>query len=102
MKNEDCGVAKTISLIGGKWTILIIRDLLDGKKRFVELEKSLGPISPRTLSIRLQELEKCGIISKKVYAEVPLHVEYKLTKKGRSLNEVIGSMRQWGEKSVNE
>jgi DNA-binding HxlR family transcriptional regulator len=92
-----CGVSKTLKVIGSKWTILILHDLFEGKKRFGELLKSQKGISPKTLSIRLQELERFGIVKKKVFAEIPLHVEYSLTKKGQSLNEIICKMREWGE-----
>lgn len=92
-----CGIAKTLKVIGSKWTILILRDLLEDKKRFGELQRSLEGISPKTLSSRLKELESNGIISKKVFAEVPLHVEYTLTSKGKSLGEIVEDMRAWGE-----
>jgi DNA-binding HxlR family transcriptional regulator len=95
---SNCGVAKTLKVIGSKWTMLLLHNLFDGKKRFGELERSLEGISPKTLSIRLQELEKEGIISKKVFAEVPLHVEYKLTAKGNSLSEILKKMAEWGKK----
>ena len=78
-----------MKIIGKKWSILILRDLFDGKKRFSELLLSLDGISPRTLSLRLKEFEKNKIVTKKAYKEVPLHVEYFLTKKGESLNEII-------------
>lgn len=97
--HSECGVAKTLKIIGSKWTILILRDLLEGTKRFGELQRSLLGISPKTLSQRLDQLEKDGILTKKVFAEVPLHVEYSLTKKGLSLNAIICKMREWGEKS---
>lgn len=96
---DNCGVTKTLKVIGSKWTMLILHRLLEGTKRFGELERSLDGISPKTLSLRLQELEKEGLIKKKVYAEVPLHVEYTLSKKGESLNEIFQKMAQWGEKS---
>lgn len=97
MNHNDCGVSKTLKIVGSKWTILILRDLFDGKKRFGELQRSLKGISPKTLSLRLQELEREKIINKKIFAEVPLHVEYSLTTKGQSLNEIICAMRNWGE-----
>lgn len=95
--HEECGVAKTLKIIGSKWTILIIRDLCEGTKRFGQLQRSLVGISPKTLSLRLQELEKEGIVKKKIFAEVPLHVEYSLTAKGESLRNIIDTMRQWGQ-----
>jgi DNA-binding HxlR family transcriptional regulator len=95
----QCPVAKTLKVIGSKWTMLILHNLFDGKKRFGELQRSLPGISPKTLSQRLQELEQEGIITKKVYAEVPLHVEYNLTEKGKSLDGIFDSLKQWGERS---
>lgn len=95
--HENCGVAKTLKIIGSKWTLLVLRDLFTGPKRFGELQTSLKGISPRTLSLRLDQLEKDGIITKKVFVEVPLHVEYSLTPKGSSLEEIICKMREWGE-----
>lgn len=95
--HQQCGVAKTLKIIGSKWTMLILHNLFDGTKRFGELQRSLEGISPKTLSQRLQELEKEGIIKKKVFAEVPLHVEYSLTHKGHSLNDIFKTMAQWGE-----
>ena len=86
-----------MKIIGSKWTVFILRDLFNGKKRFGELQRSLTGISPKTLSLRLQELEKEKIIRKKIFAEIPLHVEYSLTQKGESLNEIICEMRKWGE-----
>lgn len=95
---KTCGVTKTIKIIGSKWTILILHQLFDGAKRFGEIQRALPKISPRTLSLRLQELEGDGLISRKVFAEIPPHVEYALTTKGQSLNDIICKMREWGEK----
>lgn len=94
---HDCSLAKTLKVIGSKWTIAILYSLLDGKKRFAELQKQLD-ISPRTLSLRLQQMEKDRIIAKKVFPEIPPHVEYSLTVKGRSLSEIINTMNKWGER----
>jgi len=96
--HKTCGVAKTIKIIGSKWTILILHQLFDQPKRFGQIQKALAGISPRTLSLRLQELEEDKLITRKVFAEVPPHVEYSLTKKGHSLNDIICKMRDWGEK----
>ena len=93
-------VTKTIKIIGSKWTILIIRELFEGTKRFGELQRALSGISPKTLSVRLQELEKHGIVHKKVFKEIPLHVEYSLTDRGRSLSAIIEAMREWGDTKV--
>ncbi len=99
MKHGCCPVEKAIKLIGGKWTILILRDLFTGTKRFGELRKSLIGVSPKTLSGRLRYLEKEGIVARKIYPEVPPRVEYTLTKRGKSLGAIIESMRVWGEKN---
>ncbi len=96
---DNCSVAKTLRVIGSKWTMLILHNLFEGKKRFGELQRALEGISPKTLSQRLQELEQEGVINKKVFAEVPLHVEYTLTEKGKSLGEIFDKMAEWGEKS---
>lgn len=97
MEHKKCGVEKTLKIIGSKWTMNILHNLFSGKKRFGELQKSLMGISSKTLSLRLQELEKEKIIYKKVFAEIPLHVEYSLTAKGRSLKDIFSKMARWGE-----
>lgn len=97
--SDNCPVAKTLRIMGSKWTFLLIHHLLDGKKRFNELQRLLSGISPKTLSQRLKDLEKEGIISKKVFAEVPPRVEYALTQKGESLKEIFAKMEEWGEKN---
>ncbi len=94
---KPCGVTKTLKIIGSKWTMLIIYTLCSGTKRFGELERALLGISPKTLSLRLHTLEKSGIIKKKIFAEVPLHVEYSLTKKGEALKEIFTQMNTWAQ-----
>lgn len=94
--NLGCPVARTADLIGNKWTPLIIRDLVDGEKRFSELERSLRGISPKTLSERLKKLEDASVVNRKCFAEVPPRVEYTLTEKGIALLPVIESMRAYG------
>src|SRR5215472_315387 len=91
-----CPVARTAEIISGKWTLLIIRDLTTGTKRFSELERSLVGISPKTLSERLSALEGEGILQRKTYAEVPPKVEYSLTDKGQALFVLIEDMRAYG------
>jgi DNA-binding HxlR family transcriptional regulator len=95
---KECGIEKTMKIIGRKWTVLILRDIFDDKKRFGELLSSLEGISPKTLSLRLKDLEKNKLISKKIYKEIPLHVEYSLTEKGKSLSKILKDLRLWGEK----
>ena len=97
--HANCAVAKTLKVVGSKWTMLILHNIFAGKKRFGELQRALPGISPKTLSLRLQELEKEDIIHKKVFAEVPLHVEYSLTEKGKSLRGIFRSLENWGNKS---
>jgi len=93
-----CPVARTAGIISGKWTLLLIRDLTSGVKRFNQLERSLCGISPKTLSERLRSLEEEGIILRQTFAEVPPRVEYSLTEKGRDLVGVIESMRYYGKR----
>lgn len=93
-----CPVERTLQVIGGKWTLLILRDLFTGTKRFGEIRRSLEHVSPKTLSERLRELETLGLVTRTVYAEVPPRVEYALTEKGESLGTIIEAMRQWGER----
>jgi DNA-binding HxlR family transcriptional regulator len=94
--NETCPVCHTAEIISGKWTLLVIRDLANGCSRFCELERSLGGISPRTLSLRLRALEAEGIVQRRTYPEVPPRVEYRLTDKGRALVPLIEQMRHYG------
>ena len=91
-------IASAMEIIGSKWTALILRDLSAGPKRFSELEKSVGSINPRTLSQRLDDLERHAIITKTSYAEVPPRIEYTLTEKGRDLMPVLRAMSTWGDK----
>lgn len=91
-------IASAMEIIGSKWTALILRDLCNGPKRFGELEKSVGSINPRTLSQRLDDLEKHGIVTKKSYPEVPPRIEYTLTTKGEDLVPVLKAMSAWGDK----
>jgi DNA-binding HxlR family transcriptional regulator len=93
---QTCPVCQTAEIISGKWTLLIIRDLAEGRSRFCELERSLEGISPRTLSLRLRVLEAEGVIERRTYPEVPPRVEYGLTAKGRALVPMIDHMRSYG------
>ncbi|MFI3171688.1 MAG: helix-turn-helix domain-containing protein [Eubacteriales bacterium] len=92
-----CPVETTLTLISDKWKILIIRDLIDGTKRFGELKKSIQGISPKVLTSNLRQMEESGLINRKVYAEVPPKVEYSLTEVGLSLQSVLAAMALWGE-----
>lgn len=95
-KTGKCYVAETLKVIGSKWTMMILHNLFEGKNRFGLIQRELKTISPKTLSQRLDELEKTGIIKKKVFTEIPLHVEYYLTDKGLSLKKVFTDLEAWG------
>ena len=94
--NDTCPVCRTAEIVCGKWTLLVIRDLAEGRSRFCELERSLQGISPRTLSLRLRALEEEGVVERQTFPEVPLRVEYALTDKGRALVPLIEDMRAYG------
>jgi DNA-binding HxlR family transcriptional regulator len=96
--DESCPVCRTAEIICGKWTLLLVRDLAEGRTRFCELERSLQGISPRTLSLRLRALEEEGIVERHTYPEVPPRVEYSLTDKGRALLPIIDGMRSYGSR----
>jgi len=92
-----CPVETSLLLMGDRWKMLIVRDLLTGTKRFGELKKSLTGISQKVLTQHLRVMEETGLISRKVYAEVPPRVEYSLTEVGESLKLIHDAMWQWGE-----
>lgn len=102
MMDSDCPVCRCSEIISGKWTLLVIRDLADGARRFCELERSLDGISPRTLSLRLRGLEEHGVVERHTYPEVPPRVEYALTEKGKALVPLIEDMRAYGRKWLAE
>ena len=93
-----CPVETTLMLIGDKWKILILRDLLTGTKRFGELKKSIGHVSQKVLTAQLRDMEANGLVHRKVCAEVPPRVEYSLTELGQSLKPITDAMGAWGEK----
>lgn len=92
----DCPVEMTLKLIGDRWKVLIIRDLLTGTKRFGELKKSVGDISQKVLTSNLRTMESNGLLTRKVYPEVPPKVEYTLTETGYSLKPILDAMKEWG------
>lgn len=93
-----CCVEKALNVLDGKWSFLLIKNLFGGTKRFGELRKDLHNISPKTLTVRLRELEQHGVINRKVYPTIPPAVEYSLTEKGQDLNTIITEMKHWGKK----
>lgn len=92
-----CPVETTLMLIGNKWKVLILRDLLPGTKRFGELKKSIGNVSQKVLTAQLRDMESNGLINRKVYPEVPPRVEYSLTELDQSLKPILDAMWNWGE-----
>ena len=96
MELPACPVETTLMLIGDKWKVLILRDLMDGTKRFGELKKSIGTVSQKVLTAQLRGMEEKGLLTRKVYAEVPPRVEYTLTETGYSLKTVLDAMGAWG------
>ena len=92
-----CPVETTLTLISDKWKVLILRDLLTGTKRFGELRKSIGTVSQKVLTSQLRQMEESGLLTRKVYAEVPPRVEYTLTELVFSLKPIMDAMWAWGE-----
>ena len=103
MKKEmpACPVETTLMLISDRWKVLIIRDLLDGTKRFGELIRSVGNISQKVLTANLRAMEESGLLTRKVYPEVPPRVEYTLTETGYSLKPILDAMKEWGTNYKN-
>lgn len=98
MASENrCPIEQVVELIGDKWSLLIIRDLLKGCHRFGELQKSMGSISPQTLSARLSRMENVGLIERQAYPEIPPRVEYTLTEKGKALRSMFEAIRDYAE-----
>lgn len=97
-KLPACPVETTLTLIGNKWIVLILRDLMTGTKRFGELKKSIGNISQKVLTAQLRQMEQSGLLIRTVFPEVPPHVEYTLTDLGYSLKPILDAMWNWGER----
>ena len=92
-----CSVETTLTLISDKWKVLILRDLMNGTMRFGELKKSIGHVTQKVLTSQLRQMEESGLLTRKVYAEVPPRVEYTLTDLGYSLKPILDAMWTWGE-----
>mgnify|MGYP001563430129 FL=1 len=95
-RRHACPVERTLAVVGAKWTLQIIRDLIERPHRFGELQRSLHGASPKVISARLRELEALGLLTRTVFPEVPPRVEYALTAQGRSFRPIIESLRRWG------
>lgn len=97
-RQKGCPVARTLDVIGERWTILVLRDLyLKGPRRYQDLQDSLAGAAPNTLSARLKAMEAHGLIERKLYSEHPPRLEYHLTEKGKSLAPVLKALRDWGK-----
>lgn len=96
MELTACPVETTLMLIGDKWKVLILRELMSGTKRFGQLKKAIGHVTQKVLTAQLRDMEGKGLLTRKVYAEVPPRVEYTLTETGYSLRPVLDSMVAWG------
>jgi len=97
----DCPVETTLTLIGDKWKVLILRDLRNGTKRFGELKKTVTGISQKMLTSNLRGMEESGLLTRKVYPEVPPRVEYSLTELGQSMYPILDALAQWGTEYKN-
>jgi DNA-binding HxlR family transcriptional regulator len=100
--NQPCPVAKTLEVIGDRWTLLVVRDLLSGTKRFQDLLTTLPGIAPNILSARLKLMEEHGLIARHLYSDHPPRAEYALSAKGRELGMVVGALAAWGGRHVHK
>jgi DNA-binding HxlR family transcriptional regulator len=92
----DCAVERALSVVGAKWTLVVLHYLMDGPRRFSDLQRHIPTASPKMLTVRLRDLEQLGLLTRTVHAEVPPRVEYQLTTQGRSLRPIIASIEKWG------
>lgn len=93
---RDDPVEKALAVVGPKWTLLIVRHLLDGPRRYTEIERALGRANPKMITVRLRELESAGLVTRTSFPEIPPRVEYALTDRGRALGPVIEGLHAWG------
>ncbi|MBI4609019.1 MAG: winged helix-turn-helix transcriptional regulator [Candidatus Rokubacteria bacterium] len=98
---QACPVAKTLELVGDRWTLLIVRDLLQGPLRFQDFQRSLKGIAPNILSDRLKLMEEHGVVRRRFYSDHPPRAEYALTDKGKELGVVVGALATWGSRHVH-
>ena len=98
---QRCPVAKSLEFLGERWTLLVVRDLIGGPRRFQDLQASLDGIAPNVLSERLKVLEEHGVVARQFYSEHPPRAEYALTPRGRELGVVVGALALWGSKHLH-
>lgn len=101
-EHRHCGAAKTLNILTEKWTLPLLHHVVQGTNRFGQLQRVMKGISAKSLTFRLRELEQAGILTRKVFPGLPLHVEYVLTEKGKHLGEVIRAMDEWGEQAEEQ
>ena len=97
-EHSHCGAAKTLKVLGERWTLPLLHHIIQGKNRFGQLQRVMKGISAKSLTFRLRELEQAGVLTRNVFPGLPLHVEYALTEKGKALGKVMLAMDEWGEK----
>jgi DNA-binding HxlR family transcriptional regulator len=93
---DDCSVERALAVVGAKWTLVVLHNLMDGPKRFSDLQRDIPTASPKMLTARLRDLEQLGLLTRTIHAEFPPRVEYELTVQGRSLRPIIASIGKWG------
>src|SRR2546430_320528 len=98
---QACPVAKSLEVVGDRWTLLLVRDLLSGPRRFADFARSLTGIAPNILSDRLKLLEERGLVARRFYSAHPPRAEYELTDRGRELGVVVGALASWGTRHVH-
>lgn len=99
---DKAAIIRATRLLGDMWALLIIRELLNGKKRFGEIQEGLGKVNPQTLSGRLKQLEQCGFLTRQAYAEIPPRVEYALTEKGLAVRQILEALADYGTRFLPE
>ena len=95
---DSCAVERALSVVGAKWTLVVLHYLMDGPKRFSDLQRLIPAASPKMLTVRLRDLEQLGLLTRTFHAEVPPRVVYQLTPQGRSLGPIIASIQKWGRR----
>jgi len=93
---DECAVERALSVVGAKWTLVVLHQLMDGPRRFSDLQRLIPAASPKMLTVRLRDLEQLGLLTRTIHAEMPPRVEYQLTPQGRSLRPIIASLEKWG------